>query len=60
MSVLWPLYMFLREVGQFAPIVVLFVAVLMWKNDLKHCAEDITWIKEALMKHLEWHSETKD
>ena len=57
MSVLWPIYLFLREAGQFAPLVVLVIGYIAWKNDLKHIAADMTWIKKQLIDHLKWHAE---
>lgn len=50
-------YNIVRETSQFAPLVVVVIMLVVWKNDLKHFAADVKWIKAELVKHLRWHAE---
>ena len=51
------IYSMVREAGQLAPLVVLYVGWRIAKNDLKHIAKDVKWLKEEFVKHLEGHAE---
>ena len=53
----WTIYNIVREAGQFAPLVVIAIMLVVWKNDLRHVIADVKWLKEQLIKHLGWHAE---
>ena len=50
------IYSMVREAGQLAPLVVLYVGWRIAKNDLKHIAKDLKWLKTEFVKHLEDHA----
>jgi len=51
------IYSIVREAGQFAPFLVLYVGWRIVKNDLAHISKDVKWLKAEFIKHLEWHAE---
>lgn len=46
----------LKEGGQIAPLATLVVLLIIWRNDLKHVANDLAEVKRGFLKHLEWHA----
>ena len=52
-------YNLIREAGQLAPLLVLYVGWRLMKNDLKHLVIDVKFVKDELVKHLAWHAEKK-
>jgi len=50
------IYSIVREAGQLAPLVVLYVGWRIVKNDLAHISKDVKWLKTEFIKHLEGHA----